>query len=67
MKLTWSRDATNDLIDIRNYVSADDAGAAARLAASILDCIASLERFPQRGRTGRIAGTRELVVVGTCT
>ncbi|MCC6736550.1 MAG: type II toxin-antitoxin system RelE/ParE family toxin [Bauldia sp.] len=65
MDPVWSRDATDDLTEIRNYVSAANPAAAGRLAASILESVASLERFPRRGRVGRIAGTRELVVVGT--
>ncbi|MEO5336194.1 MAG: type II toxin-antitoxin system RelE/ParE family toxin [Magnetospirillum sp. WYHS-4] len=45
-----------DYLDIKNPP------AAARLDERIRDSVASLAEFPNRGRPGRIVGTRELVM-----
>ncbi|MGV8839032.1 MAG: type II toxin-antitoxin system RelE/ParE family toxin [Bauldia sp.] len=65
MKAAWARSATFDLLEINEHIAADNPAAAARVAAAIRASVATLERFPNRGRIGRIAGTRELVVPRT--
>ena len=65
MRLTWSAAALDDLVELRAYISKDRPRAAAGVARRILDAVKHLERFPQMGRSGRIEGTRELVIGGT--
>ncbi len=64
MTIRWTKRAIRSLVSIDSFISKDSPAAAARVAATILDAIAQLERFPQSGRPGRIEGTRELVVHG---
>ena len=65
MKIIWSRRAIGHLTALRDYIAQDKPGAAAEVAAKILDAVERLEVFPNLGRPGRLAGTRELVVAGT--
>jgi len=51
-----------DLRGIARYIRRDNPAAARAVAKTILDAADSLSVFPSRGREGRIAGTRELVV-----
>ena len=59
MKIVWSRRAISHLVHIRDYIAKDNPGAAARAAERIL------QSRVWKGRPGRIAGTRELVVSAT--
>jgi len=66
MRLRWQQHALEDLASIRSYVAADDPSAARRLVTTLLTFVQEqLTTFPQSGRTGRIEGTRELVVPRT--
>ena len=65
MKITWSRRAIGHLTALRDYIAQDKPDAAAEVAAKILDAVERLETFPNLGRPGRLAGTRELIVAGT--
>jgi len=65
VKATWSRSAASDLVEIKRHIATDNPAASERIAAAIRACVNTLERFPNRGRVGRIAGTRELVVSRT--
>jgi addiction module RelE/StbE family toxin len=66
MKLRWQSHALEDLASIRSYVAADDPSAARCLVTTLLTFVQEqLTTFPQSGRTGRIEGTRELVVPRT--
>jgi addiction module RelE/StbE family toxin len=64
MKIRWTRRAISALASIHTYISKDSPDAAGRVAATVLDAMTQLERFPESGRVGRIEGTRELVVPG---
>ena len=64
MKIRWTKRAIRSLASIHSYISKDSPAAATRVAAAIVDATDQLEQFPQSGRTGRIEGTRELVVPG---
>ena len=57
-------EAAQDLSEIRRYIAEDKPGAARRVAQLILDAIDYLRNHPGIGRTGRIPGTRELVIPG---
>lgn len=65
MKIRWTRLARADIKAAYDYVAADSADAADRFLESIQKAPAILARHPFAGRTGRVAGTRELVVPGT--
>lgn len=54
-----------DLEAIQDYFLERDPSAALRMVAILRDAGASLGTLSQRGRTGRWAGTRELIVPGT--
>lgn len=62
MEIEWTDPALADLVHIRSFVARDDPDAASRLAVRLIAAADSLEHFAARGRTGSVAGTRELVV-----
>jgi toxin ParE1/3/4 len=61
MQVRWTRPAAQDLESIARRIRQDNPAAALRIAKAIYDRCMGLERFPHRGRNGRIAGTREMV------
>lgn len=65
MRLRWTAPALRDLESIGDYISRDNPAAAERIALRILDQADGLALHPQIGRTGRVPGTRELVVSQT--
>jgi addiction module RelE/StbE family toxin len=65
MRIIWSRRAIGHLTELRDYIAQDKPEAAAEVAGRILDAVERLAHFPNLGRPGRLAGTRELVVPGT--
>lgn len=65
MKILWTRSAISDLRDIRNHIDFEDPQAANRIGLKILESVGQIESYPNSGRTGRVKGTRELIVVGT--
>jgi len=65
MKIVWSRRAIRHLAKLRDYIAQDSPDAAAQVAMRILEAVEHLATFPNLGRTGRLAGTRELVVPET--
>jgi toxin ParE1/3/4 len=62
MEVRWSPEAADDLEGIVRYIQHDSPEVARKVAAIIIDAVGDLSTFPKRGRTGRIEGTRELVV-----
>ena len=65
MIIRYTRLALADLEEARRRIALDDPGAAEAMARRIREAIEGLRLFPERGRPGRIAGTRELVVPRT--
>lgn len=65
MKLVWSPYAVSDRDAIFSHIEADNPRAAVRVDEQIAAAIQRLIEFPESGRPGRIAGTRELVVPRT--
>ncbi len=63
LRYTWQ--ALADLDEARAFIVFDGPSAARRVAARIRAAVDELRRFPEMGRIGRVAGTRELVVSGT--
>ncbi|MEQ1949237.1 MAG: type II toxin-antitoxin system RelE/ParE family toxin [Bryobacteraceae bacterium] len=62
MTIRWTRTALRDLEALESYIAQDKPAAAAAVAALVIDGIEGLQRHPEMGRKGRIAGTRELVI-----
>lgn len=65
MKLVWSAFALSDRDTIFTYIEADNPLAAILVDERIVAAVRRLIDFPESGRVGRIAGTRELVISGT--
>ena len=66
MKLVWSPEALQDLQDIREYISRENPGAAKAVVQRVRTLVRrQLPGNPESGRTGRVPGTRELVVSGS--
>jgi len=64
MRIRWFKDALLYLIELRKYIGNDNAHAAQDVAISILSHVEQLAEHPAMGRTGRVEGTRELVISG---
>lgn len=58
-RIVWAAAARRDLAA---HFAADDADAADRVGEAILEAVERLADHPHRGRPGRCAGTRELVI-----
>jgi len=62
MKIKWSPEAAADFAGIVAYIHEQNPSTADRVAHTMYDSAASLKTFPNRGRPGRVVGTRELVL-----
>ena len=60
MQLRWSPAAVEDLSRIIEYIRQENAPAAQRVAKTIYESAGSLKSFPNKGRKGRVEGTREI-------
>ena len=65
MEIHWTLLAEAEAGEIHRYIAADSIAAANRQLDLLLESIYGLSRFPEKGRNGRVDGTRELVVPGT--
>ena len=65
MTVVWSPRAIGHLVGLRAYIARENPVAAGRTAATLLAAVDRLAQLPNLGRTGRVSGTRELVVPGT--
>lgn len=65
MRSRWTEPASRDLTQICDYLSKEDSHATARrIAILIHERVHTLADFPELGRPGRKAGTRELIMTG---
>lgn len=64
MRIAWSRRAHADLDWIEEYIAQDDLAAALDVRDRIELQIKHLKQHSRMGRTGRVRGTRELVITG---
>jgi len=62
MRLRWTEEAANDLERIADYLVQNTPGRAQGLIERIYDAAGSLLTLPDRGRPGKVKGTRELVL-----
>jgi toxin ParE1/3/4 len=60
MEIRWSPEAAADFTAMIQYIRRDNSAAALRVARAIYQAVAQLKVFPNRGRPGRVEGTREL-------
>ncbi len=65
MEIRWLRGAIASFNREIDYIAARNPEAAIRIARRIEDSVSRLSAFPESGRPGRIAGTRELVIPDT--
>jgi toxin ParE1/3/4 len=60
--IRWTPTALRDLDSLYIYIAEDNESAAAAMVDAIGSALAILQRHPELGRQGRVAGTRELIV-----
>jgi toxin ParE1/3/4 len=66
MKIVWTRKASRHLRAAYEYWARESSNTQARnMLARIFSAVELLESYPEAGRSGRVAGTRELVIVPT--
>jgi toxin ParE1/3/4 len=65
MRLVWAQYALDDRDNIFSYIERENPMAAVHVDEEIVRAARRLLDFPESGRPGRIAGTRELVVPRT--
>lgn len=62
LTVRWTQRALRRLDQIGAHIAADSPDAAARVVARLVSSVDALAHHPGMGRTGRIKGTRELVL-----
>jgi addiction module RelE/StbE family toxin len=62
LAIRWTRRSLRRLDEIGQYISTENAPAAARVIDRLVSIVDLLSDVPVMGRTGRIPGTRELVI-----
>lgn len=66
MRIEWTDRATRDLRAAFEYWAQERSlSAAGQMLDTIFSAVEMLERHPAAGRRGRVAGTRELVILRT--
>jgi toxin ParE1/3/4 len=65
MRLIWTTRAESDLRDHVDFIARDSVKSAIEVEDRVLEAVAGLVEFPQKGRLGETKGTRELRVSRT--
>jgi toxin ParE1/3/4 len=65
MKIKWLKRAFQNLESIANYLQQNNPEIAIQIVLKIQTGIEKLADFPLMGRKGRVASTRELVIINT--
>jgi plasmid stabilization system protein ParE len=65
MKVLWTEPALTKWEESLDYIEAENAPAAKRMGARVMDIIGMLAAHPYAGQMGRIAGTRQFTVPQT--
>ena len=65
MQVVWLKSALNNLDEIAEYISQESSQAAQQVVDLIVEQVNQLTAQPALGRSGRVVGTRELVVSKT--
>jgi toxin ParE1/3/4 len=64
--IEWTEQATQQLDQAHDYIAfSNSKEVAARITMQIVTSVQQLAAFPISGRTGRVPGTRELVIPNT--
>jgi len=64
--IEWTEQAVRQLDQARDYIALSNSEEVAeRIAKRIVTTVQQLARFPMSGRSGRVPGTRELVISNT--
>jgi toxin ParE1/3/4 len=66
MAVVLSPEAIADLEHIRDYIGDRSPAAASRIAVQLVAACDPLEHLPERGRPGRVRGTREITLIWPC-
>jgi toxin ParE1/3/4 len=64
VKLRWLRSGSESLKRHVAYITSQNPVAAQNVRRTIRDSVLRLCEFPESGRNGHVAGTRELIVAG---
>lgn len=62
MRIYWNQPAYDDALNIADYIDIENPSAALAVCEEIHNQIGMLSDYPNMGRTGRVLGTRELVI-----
>jgi toxin ParE1/3/4 len=62
MAVRWLRKALKSLEQTYQFIAEDNPDAAVQIVLKIQAAVDQLEKFPMLGRTGRVKGTRELMI-----
>ncbi len=66
MRVSWTRQALDDLRHLHEYISEESPQAAGEMVSRIHQAATvNLKEHPRMGKKGRVPGTRELVLAGT--
>jgi toxin ParE1/3/4 len=65
MKIRWLKKALRNLEQVHAFISQDNPETAAQIILKIQSSVEHLVAFPFMGRTGRVEGTRELMIAST--
>jgi addiction module RelE/StbE family toxin len=66
LTIDWTDEATRQLDQARDYIALSNSeDIADRITAQIVTTIQQLAAYPMSGRSGRVRGTRELVISNT--
>ena len=66
MRIVWTRPAADDLDSLEAFIAEDGPVAAVETVVRILSLVSDLlSDFPHSGRSGRVPGTRELIMPDT--
>lgn len=65
MRLRYTARALAEIEHLQDWLAERSPRGAARTASAIRRQLATLAAHPRKGRAGRVAGTRELVIIGT--
>jgi toxin ParE1/3/4 len=65
MRVKWTRRAVRALDAIADHIARDRPMAAAGMVQRVYEAVENLSSNPLLGRSGRVQGTRELIIAGT--